>query len=315
MTPTTDHAQETPDERYHLNRPCLTIPYWTAKQLSAGDPGDGGDVRPLPTGVISYLCPGIMPLTPFVPGSPLTVQVAVRNSGGGSTTGNAVVTVWWEFPATGFAQMLASRMFGVRSVAVPPRGTTNYTTSITNLVPPSAGPHICLVARVSHPRDAPPLNSAGNQTPDPGGERHWAQRNVAYVPSTPGGVIDFSFWAANPDQRDGEFTLDVRPFRRGSVEHLTRVLRAEPIHAEATFQIRKVRDLREARSQGGEGAQSVLLPAGGRCAMHLRMNVTNAPAEGQCAAFEIVQRRRQDGPVVGGIALIVVAYRDASRDQ
>ena len=42
----------------------------------------------------------------------------------------------------------------------------------------------------------------------PGGERHWAQRNVAYVPSTPGGVIDFSFWAANPDQRECEFTLD-----------------------------------------------------------------------------------------------------------
>jgi hypothetical protein len=310
MTPTVDYPQDTPEERHPLNRPYLTIPYWTPKQLGAGDPGDVGDVRPLPSGVISYLCPGIAPLTPFVPGSPLTVQVAVRNSGGGNTTGNAVVTVWWEYPSTGFAQMLASRMFGVRSVAVPPRGATNFTTPITNLVPLSAGPHICLVARVSHARDAVPVNTLGNQTPDPGGERHWAQRNVAYLPSPPGGVIDFSFWAANPEQREAEFLLDVRPFRRGNVESLTRVLKAEPIHAEATFQIREVRDLSEPRSQRREGAQSVFLPAGGRRAMHLRMNVTNGPSEGQCAGFEIVQRRRDDDHLVGGIALIVVPSRD-----
>jgi hypothetical protein len=176
------------------------------------------------------------------------------------------------------------------------------------VVPTSVGPHICLVARVSHPRDPVPINTTGNQSPDPGGERHWAQRNVVYIAPAPGGVIDFSFWAANPDEREREFTLQARPFASERLNHLTRTLRAEPIKVDATFDIRQAGDLLEVRARLKEGhpESTLRLRGGSRRAMQLRMKVSSGPAEGHCGAFEILQRRREDEHLVGGIALIVL---------
>jgi hypothetical protein len=53
-----------------------------------------GDVRPLPSDIIPYLCEGITTAAPYPPGQPITVYVDVRNWGGGVAGSIATVRVW-----------------------------------------------------------------------------------------------------------------------------------------------------------------------------------------------------------------------------
>ena len=298
----------TPDERYALNLPYLTIPYWDTGQLSSADPGDKGDIRPVPPGVISYLCQGIVPTTLYKPGDTLSVVVAVRNWGGGNNAANAIVSVWWELPATSFSKMVASQLLGVRSVVVPPRGQTANTLPLTKVIPATAPAHICLVARVDHPLDPVPTKPDGSQTPAPGVDRHWAQRNIVYVAPDMSGVINFPFWAGGPSVGQEEFVFQVQPFMRETLVQLTRIVRAEPIHMDARFEIRETRDLLDVRSEKRSSHPYLTsLHAGSRRSMHLRVNIGRIPEKGEFAAFQLLQLRRQDERPAGGIALIVVA--------
>ena len=117
----TQHHERDPAGEIDDHRPYLTIPYWTkTAPLVPGGPGDDGQVRPLPTGVVSYLCPGIH-ASLYTPGSDLTVHVDVLNSGGGNITGLVTVTVWWEYPAPAFGAMTKNNLIGVQLLPVPPR--------------------------------------------------------------------------------------------------------------------------------------------------------------------------------------------------
>jgi hypothetical protein len=177
-------------------RPYLCIPYWTAP-ISPGDTGDTGELRPLPGNVISWLCPGIH-ASPYTPGEQLDVHVDVRNSGRGSATALATVLVYWADATVGFTK---PRLLGAASVAVQPRGGRAVTRTISGVIPSTASNHICLLCLVTHSLDKP-----GN-TPNPLGDRHWAQRNLTAVGASPGVPVIVPFLAANPFAHEAGFQL------------------------------------------------------------------------------------------------------------
>ena len=162
--------------------------------MSLGDPGDTGQIRPVPDSAgPSYMCPGIHTST-YAPGNYLTVQVNVRNFGNGNSPSLAQVTVWWGDPATGFVADPAKRI-GFDVVKVEPRGEQATTLPMTAKIPASAPGHICLLARVSHQ-----LDLAG-KTPIPGLDQHWAQRNLVVATAEPGIPIIIQFaWRGTRSQ-------------------------------------------------------------------------------------------------------------------
>lgn len=305
-----DQRGDGPDERYARNLPSLLIPYWEPGQLFVGDPGDRGDIRPPPGGIVTYLCEGIATLAPYQPGKDLAVTVAVRNWGGGSVGSIAVVRLWWEYPGTSFVKMDPARLMGVAPVLVPPRGATvvsdvmNY--SFASLPPP----HICLVACVDHPLDPAPRAPAPPHAliPAPGVARHWAQHNLSYVAPAENGVIDFFFQAGNALERESEFLFEVVPFSRERLAGLQRVVRAEPVRVAVRYEIAADSKTRDAyASDRSAGSGMVALAAGRQTPMHLRMQLAKPLQAGQFSAFELVQRHPDEDRLAGGIALIVMA--------
>jgi hypothetical protein len=305
-----------PDERYARNLPSLLIPYWEPGELFVGDPGDRGDIRPPPGGIVSYLCAGIATLAPYQPGNDLDVTVAVRNWGGGSVGSIAVVRLWWEYPGTSFVKMDPARLMGVASVLLPPRGATVVSDvmhySFAGLPPP----HICLVACVDHPLDPAPRDPAPPHAllPAPGVERHWAQHNLSYVAPGENGMIDFFFQAGNVLERETEFLFEVVPFSRDRLEGLQRVVRAEPVRASVRYEIAAQSKASDAVvPDRSAGAGMVALQARRQTAMHLRMHLAKPLQAGQFSAFELVQRHPNEDRLAGGIALIVTAADGAGR--
>lgn len=310
------NGHENSDDKDSLNLPSLLIPYWNLGDRGPTDPGDRGDLRPVPAGIISYLCDGIKTAAPYQPGKPLTVTVSVRNWGGGAVGSIAIVRVWWEFPAPIYAVLTPSHLFGVRSVVVPPRGSTSTTVPMTYTFPSLPPAHICLIACVDHVLDQPPTRTDPAQSliPLPGLDRHWAQRNLSYVAATPTGTINFPFMTSNPFAHEAEFVLEARPFARDKLKRLIRIVRAEPMETEARFEISAIRDLRDVHSEREDSHRhSVFLDAGGRTSLHLRAQLSDVPAKGQFAAFEILQYHRNDKHSIGGIALIVWAPTEERR--
>lgn len=305
-------ANDNREEMNDPSKPHLLIPYWRPHDHGPADLGDEGDRPLVPSDVIPYMCQGIMTAAPYKPGDPLTVKVSVRNCGGGVVGSIAMVRVWWEFPAPAYAMMSSSHLIGVDSVAIPPRGETTETGAMTHIFPPLPLPpsHICLIACIDHPQDQSPKRTdpAHSLIPMAGLERHWAQHNLTYIAPTPGGTINFPFMTSNPFQRESEFIFEVKPFTREKLDRLVRTVRAEPIKTEARFKIRAARDLRDVRSERqASHPYSIFLDAGSQTAMHLRIQLSNVPTEGQFAAFELLQHRRGDEHLVGGIAVIVLA--------
>jgi hypothetical protein len=127
-------------------------------------------------------------------------------------------------------------------------------------------------------------------------------------------VINFPFIIGNPFDQESEFAVEVQPFVSQKLDRLVRAIRAEPIEAEGRFELSAARDLRDLRSDWQPGhPYSAVLAAGARTTVHLRLQLSKVPPEGQFAAFEIVQRRRGDDHPVGGIALIVLAPEQSRR--
>jgi hypothetical protein len=305
-----------PGEQDHPSTPSLLIPYWNPGDRAPTDPGDRGDVRPLPSDVVQYLCQGITTGAPYQPGQPITVYVDVRNWGGGVAGSVAIVRVWWEFPATSFVAMTASHLIGVSPVVIPPRGETNKSGAITYSFPSMPPPHICLVACVDNPADPAPRKTDPQHSlsPLPGLERHWAQHNLTYVAPDPGGVINFPFIVGNPFAQESEFTVEVQPFVQERLDRLVRAIRAEPVEIETRFELSDVRHLRDLRSDWQPRyPYSAVLATGTRTSVNLRIQLSRAPSKGQFAAFEIVQRRRGEDFPVGGIALIVMPPNQSRR--
>ena len=222
------------------HRPFLFIPYWKMP-LSPSLPADNGVKRPLPGAVISWLCDGIH-AGPYFPGQTLNVTVDIGNAGGGNNTSLATVVVYWADPTVGFVK---PTFFGATLVAVPPRGGSATTSTISAEIPEWARDHICLLAVVNHPLDA-----AGSVV-NPVGDRHWAQRNLTAVAAPISQPLQFVFTAANPFFEEAEFVLFAQPLDERRLAALGLRLKATPVVAEMLLMLQdhKARLLREDRRQ------------------------------------------------------------------
>ncbi len=277
-------------------RPFLVIPYWAP--TVPGDSGDNGEDRPLPASVIGYLCPSIH-TSPYAPGTDLTVTVDVRNFGDGNSPSLARVTVWWADPSTGFVAD-PTRLIGVDVVPVPPRGEALGTTRpITKHIPASAPDHVCLLASVSHQ-----LDLANTTTPNPAGDRHWAQRNLSVVPAVSELPIVVTFMVGNPFDEEAEFTVMARAVREEHYRQLAYAVDAEPIRVDARLSLGERGDYgREPQAE-----QRIQLRGREQRPMQLRVELGAVPQSGQFAGIEIVQARGQDRPV--GSLGVVLRGRD-----
>ena len=276
-----------PYEGLQDSRPRLVVPYWPP---APGDPGDTGDLRPVPTTVPWYLCGGIRTST-YLPGAPLEVTVDVRNLGGSTAPALAEVTVWWTDPTLGFV-IVPSNLVGYRQVTVPPRGGAASTAVMTKLMPVDAPPHICLLARVSHRDDPAPA------VPDPVGDRHWAQRNLAVVTAPPGGgTVALPVLAANPFDEAAEFRVHL-----GVPEHAGLLAGADGVDGRRAVDLRPLVVLDGVR---GDGAVDVDVALGPGEVRRLEAEVhVEGLDERAFVAREIAQRhgRRR----LGGLGLVVV---------
>jgi hypothetical protein len=274
-------------------RPYFVIPHWT-KEFNP-DPPDNGTIRPLPSKVTSYLCSGIR-ATAFTPGTDLTVEVDLRNYGTGDSPSIAQVAVWWADPTTGFV-VDPAKLIGIATVPVQPRGMeTATTTPMTRRIPVSAPAHICLLARVTHQ-----LDKAG-ATPNPAGDRHWAQRNLTAVTVQQGIPLIIPFIAGNPLATEAEFVLRARLVPRDHHRQLADVLRAEPIDADVRLAFGEGREFPRGEANP---AHRIQLRRGAQRSISLRIETGAMPRRDQFIGIEILQQRGNDRPVGSlGVAIL-----------
>jgi hypothetical protein len=273
--------QETPTD----SRPHFVIPYWTP--VSAAEAPDDGDVRPLPSKACWYLCPAIH-ASPYTPGEQLDVTVEVANYGGANTASLAQVAVWWSDPTAGFV-VSPDKVIGYDTVSVQGRGGTGTTKTLSKVIPATAPNHICLLARVSHQYDRAGVAVA------PGSDRHWAQRNISHVAASPGIPAMFEFLVGNPFLEETEFLLSAEPaFDEERLRILTQELPGSFMFTDVEI------------SLNDDGPRTRIALAPGEQTM-VRCVVTLAgPIEREhYMPIEIALRQGDDGPIVGGIGLLI----------
>src|SRR5215213_4651224 len=298
----THSGESAPDDRPGDTRPYLCIPYWETSRF-AGDPVDIGQIRPLPTGplptgVISWECPGIQ-TTPYLPGQELQVTVDVRNSGQGSATAIATVVVYWAVPTVGFAK---PSFFGATTVAAPtmrdPMVPGFASATMSGVIPVTAPNHICLLAYVTHSLDK------ANPVADPIGDRHWAQRNLIAV-STKTSPIIIPFFAANPFDTEELFELRVRALDRRTLELFALRMKFEP--GEVQPRLRLVDGLaRPMTDQTSEARLRLALGSHRQRQYSLMLDLDRQLAPYQLTAIEVVlyQSKNRERPV-GSLGIVV----------
>jgi hypothetical protein len=278
-------------------RPYLCIPYWETPRLPSNSV-DIGQLRPLPSDIISWECPGIQP-TPYIPGEPLQVTVDVRNSGPGSATALATVLVYWADPTVGFAH---PTLFGVGSVAAPPMRNPSVSgfvsTTIIGTIPAAAPAHVCLLACVTHSLDLAPTIL------DPIGDRHWAQHNIIAV-STKISPIIFTFTVANAFRREDQFQLVVRPLARQVLDLFALRHKFEPAvnHARLHLADPFSRPVTEADT---EVHTTLALPAGSSRRYSLAIELERPLGPHELAVFEILLLgSRNDQHPAGSLGIVI----------
>jgi hypothetical protein len=292
-----------PEGKVDTSNPWLVIPYFT------GDQGRAGIERPL-TG-ISWLCPSIKvngvnyTSTPgsYIPDEPLSISVDVNNLG--VPTAVVTVTVYWADPATGFANpaFVASTSF-----AVPGRSAAGPTTSPEMIWTPDHGSipaHFCLLVQATtFPYPYPISNS-----PDPVGDRHWAQYNLQTISVPASKKFTSVLWAANPAGDAAVYTITARPVAREHLEAIARVVRAEPV-AMAGGQIMIGRATAERPMVRSEHQHEMVveLEKGARHPLVVSGLVPELALH-QFTAIEVIQSRlgmdRRDGVVTGSLGIVL----------
>jgi hypothetical protein len=284
------------------DQPALFIPTYSRPPFVKDDTGAD---RPVPVGVLYYLCPGIRVMTPFQPGSPLTVQVTVGNWGGG-TSCIARVGVYWSLPFSGQIIPNPDKLIGSISVEVKPYGGKATTNDIILIkIPLTAPPHICLLAKVEHSQDPLPLTWMPNldryvEIADPINDRHWAQHNL--VAGSAGSLQTIQFLATNPMLEAARFDLIVQPLGREKWSALTEA----PVSTVARFRLSGPEG--DAETTGDNTLRHpVILKAGEYRNMTLSVGVPEPLRPGTFAAFEVLQFK-SDKPV-GGFGIVLRADR------
>jgi hypothetical protein len=300
---------EAPKEGESGNTPgtFLVIPYFP------DDKGRSGSERPLTLdpGVVSWVCPsivvnGIPGSNTFRRGDPTSVTISVSNWGLGTTAAPVQVSVWWAEPTTGFT---TGGPFGQTAFPVPTGGAVYRSPTIVRTIPTSA-PHVCLLARVSSPFDAP----AKGSPIDPVNDRHWAQLNIFDVTAKAGGAFQFMFWAGNPLARAAAFNIVARPVMRETLVGLHRLMRRETRPLDnMPLELFVLERGREDRGSGEQAPRhQITLNAGARTAFHLRGMLPKEVQPGQVVAIEVLQMHgwSEGARACGSIGLIVTARRE-----
>lgn len=277
-----------PEDEVVDDRPCLFIPYWPPPPISSG--ADTGEHRPLPSGVVNYLCVGIETHTPYLPGSDLTVTVRVGNGGGGNAASLALVRVWWAIPGTSFAGLEPSKKVGTELIPLPPRTEYKTTAPMTVRIPASAPGHICLIASVSHPLD--PAGAAIL----PGVDRHWAQHNLCVATTKPQPI---TFTVTNPFAEARPFQIRAEVAQEVEMPYFAEVTRREVELCDAEFTL--LDDHGERATGAGMVEHRVELEPGELRELSVEVALSAQPSRGHAAIFRIVQMEGEE--VVGGIAV------------
>jgi hypothetical protein len=266
------------------SRPHFVIPYWTPS--SPVEEPDDGDERPLPAKACWYLSPGIH-ASPYTPGEQLDVTVDVANYGGANTISQAQVTVWWSDPAAGFV-VGPDKVIGYDSVPVQGRGGIGTTKKLSKVIPASAPNHICLLARVSHQYDRAGVAVA------PGSDRHWAQRNITSVAASPGVPAMFEFLVGNPLLDEAEFLLSAEPASEERLRTLSEQLPGDFMFTDAEISL----------NDDGPRTRIALAP-GEQTTVRGVVNLAGPIEREHYMPIEIALRHGEDGPIVGGIGLLI----------
>jgi hypothetical protein len=186
--------------------------------------------------------------------------------------------------------------------------------NMTFTTPLNAGPHICVVVRVTVGNPVLPSDPTYDGTPvwpsDPTGDRHWGQHNLHTVSANSIGKFHISFSAANATAQDSTFLIRTAQVSGHAMERLAREVRATPGKAErASIALRPLLDLRKQRDQsegvvGGQAEIAVTIRANRRLPMVLEGQLKQPLGAGEFAAFEVVQLKagepREQGNKVTG---------------
>jgi hypothetical protein len=286
------------------DQPFLFIPTYPPPP-NFGD--DTGLVRPLPKAIPYYRCPGIHVITPFQPGSPLTVKVTIGNWQGGNSASLAMAAVWWSPALSGSTIPDPQKFVGFASIPLPPHGAQDTTHAMTVTVPADAPPHICLLAKVWHALDMPPTTQIAGKTvevADPINDRHWAQHNLVALQASGPQIIQFL--ATNPMPEAAQFDLLVQPLGQEKWATLAESERATPVLTLVRFRLSGPGN--EAETTGDNTLRHhVNLEAGEHRNMTLSVDLPEPLQPGTFAPFEVLQFK-SDIPV-GGFGIVLRAKR------
>jgi len=287
--------------------PWLVIPYWpgdrgvkTIERPLAPSPNKGTAVPP---SVIPWLCDSIQviggsPGVDFIPGSPTTVAVTVRNYGKGAGLDLVYFNLWWSPPSTEFGA-LTKKPVMAQAIDTIQRGGPPLVTHMTFTPPVSAGPHICVVVRVTAGNPIVPGDPSFDGTPvwpsDPIGDRHWAQRNLQYVTANSDGHFHITFMSGNTTSRELPFLIRGQEVSGQVLEKLAREVRAIPRNLSgASIEIsplivhRKQEQLSKALS-GDQAETTVIIGSNSQLTMVLKGQLKQPLGPGEFTAFEVIQ--------------------------
>jgi len=196
----------------------LFIPYFD---------GDIGS-RPLPTGIIFYLCPNILVNGVAYKGVPLqkgqTFDLSIKICNFGTKVArNVVARIYWANPTVGFLRsQIADNIIAQMQIPVIQTGTTITTTTtpweITDRIPD----HVCLLAEVTNIQDPAPNGI------DVALDRHFAQQNLNVIKVTPGQKVLFPLQIAQVTDNNLKFKIQTRPVKGIQLEMLAREIEARP---------------------------------------------------------------------------------------
>jgi hypothetical protein len=277
----------------------VVIPYWN---------GDDGNTRPVPNTVCWYACPSIVTSGPFIPGQPLTLQVTAANYGMGTLTSLVEIRVYWASASAGLSIL---HPFGPQqTLPVPTHGGSNTTPPITDTIPVSAGPHVCIIASARFLSDAP------GAVPDAYKDRHWAQLNLVAPVVASNGSFNMQFWAGNPLKERALFDVVVRPASEAVLAALMRQVGLRPMAARRMELGLSALDMRvgarEQDSSDGRTRIQLALKPGERKAVNVEGVLREELGEEQFAAVEIEQYVADGGKeprVIGALGLVLAKGR------
>lgn len=281
------------------DRPFLFVPHYPPPNNIGVDTGQ---LRPVPKPVIYYICNGIHFLNDYKPGHDLSFTIDVANWQGGNAASIAMVSTYWSPPLSGVTIPDPKRFLAFGSIPLPPHGGWNSLT-LTALIPETAPPHICVLAKVFHALDMAPTTHIGNkdvEIADPINERHWAQHNISVIPTS--ATVPISFLATNPTDEERSFQLIIQPISRNNWDALRAIRSGEPFACNVRIHLSGAGD--EQQHEGENTlTHEILLAPGEEREMAVLIESDGQLDYGTYGAYEVIQYF-QERPT-GGFAVVI----------